>query len=123
MVGQDNFEARAKSALNQIYVEPGIRQRVAATKRRLSLECYGITEVEYAQMVVDQNGKCAICGNEESASHGLTGTRFSLSIDHDHTTGQVWGLLCQKCNRAIGLLGDDADTLIKAAKYLRKDGQ
>ena len=103
--------------------DPVIRQRVAANKRRGILALYGMSDVDYAKMLVDQNGKCAICDKEETSIHSLTGTMFSLSIDHDHTTGKVRGLLCNRCNRAIGMLGDDVDTLLKAVDYLtiRKD--
>lgn len=45
-----------------------------------------------------------------------------LSIDHDHETGKVRGLLCNNCNRAIGLLGDSVSTLLDAVEYLRSGG-
>jgi hypothetical protein len=44
----------------------------------------------------------------------------SLAVDHDHTTGQVRGLLCIRCNRAIGNLRDDPDLAIRAAAYLKR---
>jgi hypothetical protein len=40
--------------------------------------------------------------------------------DHDHTTNQVRGILCERCNRAIGLLRDDVDVLKNAIKYLER---
>jgi hypothetical protein len=44
-----------------------------------------------------------------------------LCIDHDHKTGEVRGILCGKCNRAIGLFSDESNLLVKAIEYL-KDG-
>jgi hypothetical protein len=40
-------------------------------------------------------------------------------VDHDHTTGQVRGVLCFSCNVAIGHLGDSADRVRRAADYLQ----
>jgi len=80
---------------------------------------YGITPECYQEMLVAQSGVCAICGLEEPAEHGRTGTQFRLAVDHDHATGRIRGLLCQKCNRSIGLLNDDVDLLRKAIDYLK----
>jgi len=54
---------------------------------------------------------CYICGREESENK-------RLAIDHCHETGDIRGLLCSKCNKALGLLGDDIDTLKRAIEYL-----
>lgn len=81
---------------------------------------YGISREEYDRMMTEQDGRCAICGLDEPNSHGRTGTKFRLSVDHCHDTGRVRGLLCQKCNRAVGLLGDDIDLLKKAIDYLER---
>lgn len=97
------------------------RARHAATRHARELrETYGITVEDYDRMLAEQNGVCAICRQDEPTAHGRTGTRFRLSVDHDHETGRVRGLLCQKCNRAIGLLNDDPDRLAAAIAYLRK---
>lgn len=71
---------------------------------------YGITEADYQAMVERQEGKCAICFTEEKKLH----------IDHDHNTGIIRGLLCSNCNRGIGYLGDSAERLESAARYLRR---
>ena len=44
----------------------------------------------------------------------------SLVIDHNHTTLQLRGLLCNSCNRALGLFGDNSEITDKATKYLKK---
>jgi hypothetical protein len=79
---------------------------------------YGIPAAQYDDMLAAQGGLCAICGEKEKTVHGRTGMPFNLSIDHDHQTGRVRGLLCQACNRAIGMLKDDTDVLRKALEYL-----
>lgn len=71
-------------------------------------ERYGLPEGSYAGMLAQQGERCAICG--------LAGQ--VLQCDHDHGTGTVRGLLCHKCNKALGLFGDDADRLRLAVRYL-----
>ena len=79
---------------------------------------YGIDALVYIDMLAKQGGGCAICGRSESATDGASGKIRDLSIDHCHTTNVVRGLLCSACNRGIGLLQDNPDTLRKAAAYL-----
>ena len=94
-------------------------ERQYDSRRAHSLRAfYGITVAEYDALLARQGGGCAICGNDEPAEHGRTGKKFKLSVDHDHATGRVRGLLCQRCNRAIGLLGDDPVLLQRAIGYL-----
>ena len=73
---------------------------------------FGITIEDYMDMLDKQGGKCAIC---DSAS---TGRYKYFAVDHCHNTGEIRGLLCDKCNRGIGLLGDDPHVLAKAISYL-----
>jgi len=84
--------------------------------RRRTVQNYGITVEQYAEMLDAQNGVCAICGRPET--HIRKGTLCQLAIDHDHESGQVRGLLCNNCNRAIGLLKDNPKILRSAADYL-----
>ncbi len=69
---------------------------------------YGITLERYAEMVKEQQGKCAICGTAET----------QLKVDHNHQTGKVRGLLCHLCNAMIGCAREDIDILASAAAYL-----
>ena len=79
---------------------------------------YGISREEFNKMVENQSGVCAICGKPERATAKNTGKTKCLSVDHDHSTGNVRGLLCSCCNTAIGHLRDDPNLLRKAASYL-----
>jgi len=77
------------------------------------LKCdHGITLEMYNQMLSHQDNRCAICGIQADA------IKTALAVDHNHTTGQIRGLLCMKCNRGIGYLKDSIETLEKAKLYL-----
>lgn len=76
--------------------------------------------VKYNELRINQNGVCAICSRPERRKHIITGAIWDLAIDHCHTTGVVRGLLCNACNRGLGLLGDNIDTLDKVLQYLEK---
>jgi hypothetical protein len=82
-----------------------------ARRRRQNLKAFGLSEAAYDALLAEQAGVCAICSQSCS-----TGRR--LAVDHDHETGRVRGLLCGRCNRALGLLRDDPSTFQKAAAYL-----
>lgn len=74
---------------------------------------YGISLSQYDKLSLSQNHACAICKNPDSADNG----RY-LVIDHDHQTNKVRGLLCDKCNRALGSFNDDPQKLQNAILYL-----
>lgn len=76
---------------------------------------YGISEDDYAQMFKEQEGKCAICETSDQ-----TGKWQRFGVDHCHVTGKIRGLLCNECNRGIGLLRDSVDILTKAINYLER---
>jgi hypothetical protein len=77
---------------------------------------FGITRNEYANMFHSQNGVCAICSEPETATR--LGVIKALSVDHDHKTGKVRGLLCSDCNTGIGKLKENRNVFISAIKYL-----
>ena len=78
---------------------------------------YGITLKRYRKMLALQGGKCLICGSADTrVKNG--GTEFSLSVDHNHETGEIRGLLCQRCNAMLGFARDDVSILRRAIQYL-----
>lgn len=79
------------------------------------MKSYSITHDEYSSILLYQGGKCAICGIKES---DLVGRKKYLCVDHNHKTGHIRGLICDKCNRGIGLLQDSINILEKAIGYL-----
>lgn len=96
------------------------RARDPMRSRKHIVKKYGLTEKQYDDLFEKQNGRCAICKGTQA--------RF-LSIDHDHlccpgndSCGKcVRGLLCKKCNTAIGFFADSQEHLISALKYLGLD--
>jgi hypothetical protein len=79
---------------------------------------YGIDFAEYQRMLIAQKGVCAICEQPETKLQN--GSIRMLSVDHNHKTGAVRGLLCANCNMAIGYACDDVSILQKAIGYLRR---
>ena len=78
---------------------------------------YGITEEEYNQMLIQQKHSCKICGHKTDKCQ--TQTDKPLYVDHCHQTKAIRGLLCHKCNVALGHMNDDPEQLERAANYLR----
>lgn len=76
---------------------------------------YGISLDDYNELFQKQNGLCAICFKPE------TRMKYRLHIDHCHGTGKIRGLLCNTCNRALGLFKDNPEVLLRAYKYLDLD--
>jgi len=67
---------------------------------------------DFNRMYIEQDGKCKICKIHQSE---LT---KSLSVDHNHSTGEARGLLCQKCNTLLGMAKDNLEILKSAIQYL-----
>lgn len=81
-------------------------------RREYRLALYGLDQAAFDQMLKDQYGGCAVCGE------GLVGGK-QTHIDHCHETGRTRGILCAKCNTAIGLLDDCPEKAMSLAAYLR----
>lgn len=91
------------------------RVRTPTINRERALRAhYGIDTATYERMLSSQNGGCAVCGVKDAG-----GKCRHFHVDHDHETGEVRALLCNKCNPAIGLMDDDPERLEAAARYLR----
>ena len=86
---------------------------VAYARDRHLRKTYGVTTELYEELKAAQNGVCAICGSEGWLNR-------ELAVDHDHTTGEVRGLLCGGCNVALGLFKDSPAALIAAIAYLAR---
>lgn len=93
--------------------DPGYRK--VERVRRL-FHKFRITQEEYDAILKAQKGKCAIC--KRPPHDYRKGVLLPLSVDHDHKTGKVRGLLCKRCNTAIGLLDDNLTLVKRAVVYL-----
>ena len=78
---------------------------------------YGVSEKWYEDKLNEQNNTCAICNTEPADM--WKGSVCYLAVDHNHITQQPRGLLCKKCNSAIGQLNDDILLLQRAIDYLK----
>lgn len=74
----------------------------------------GMTYEIYEQMLEEQNHKCAVCLTDQSL------LKKNLGVDHNHSTGEPRGLLCDACNRAIGYLKESKHLFNAAVQYLEK---
>jgi hypothetical protein len=74
---------------------------------------YGLSLSSFDELVAGQGGGCAVCGTVEWGYKGPV-------VDHDHTTGKVRGVLCSRCNMALGLIDDKPETAQALVGYLQK---
>ena len=86
-------------------------------KRRSVVARHGLTLNQYEQMWLDQGGCCAVCNLPETAQK-RNGTTCHLAVDHCHTTNKIRALLCDRCNRALGVVQDDKMLLNNLLWYL-----
>lgn len=70
----------------------------------------------YEKLVKEHDNCCAICKTDKPGHSRLK----KWSIDHDHKTGAIRGILCIHCNAALGFLRDDEKIALAAAEYLLK---
>jgi len=73
----------------------------------------GVTHDEFLSMFAAQGGVCAICGNGNDNNR-------QLSVDHDHVTGVIRDLLCDRCNPMLGYARDNIAVLEAAIEYLKR---
>ena len=78
---------------------------------------FGISSDDYAKKFIEQDGKCEICDKPTEPGDKR------LSVDHDHVSGEVRGLLCNSCNLGLGYFKDSPNSLAKAISYLAKYSQ
>lgn len=106
-----------------LHSEKGINYRKAyyksdAFRNSRYKNTFSISLIEYEKMIKVYDNNCYICRKKETAFEGKTGITKRLSIDHDHKTGNIRGLLCTRCNTALGLIKDDIETAKNIIEYL-----
>jgi hypothetical protein len=114
------WEARRRSqAFRPIDADEYDFRRISAMRRRERhlLKKYGLTKEAYEDLYRAQSGCCAICGEtfiSATLTHGWP------TVDHDHATGAVRGLLCDLCNKGLGQFKDSPALLTSARTYLER---
>lgn len=81
----------------------------ATSARSYRKRTYGLSQEQYEALMARQGDQCGICGAPNR-----------LKIDHDHVTGGIRGLLCNRCNTALGMLGDTPEAIERVLVYLRR---
>lgn len=107
-------EARGlcKKCYTQAYrAEKGDYDRRARRDYRLRKD-YGLSAAEVDDMYAAQGRKCKLCDS-------AIPTIIKAHVDHCHDTGRVRGILCFTCNKALGMLGDNEQGLLRALAYVR----
>jgi Recombination endonuclease VII len=116
----DNYRKTNRAKLRE-QAKEYYRTNKEACRERMrvqNLKKFGMTAEDYARMEMEQGGMCAICLQPETAIDPRSKEVRSLSVDHDHVTGKVRGLLCGACNVGLGKFADSPERLTAALKYL-----
>ena len=107
---RERRQARTKYEVQWAIDNP---ERTAEIKRFSHVKkAYGLTKEEYLELADRANGKCEIClvSFGESVPH----------VDHCHSSKQVRGLLCARCNHGLGNFRDTPKFLEGALAYLSR---
>lgn len=73
---------------------------------------FGMTIDQYIMLLEQQGEKCAVCSTPRN------NLKRDLSVDHNHTTGKIRGLLCDNCNIALGHLKEDTERMKNMIRYV-----
>jgi hypothetical protein len=91
-----------------------VRSRVAAARKRAADPIHQSRAQFYQELADLQGGEaCAICG--------ITPSKRRLSVDHNHATDEIRGLLCMNCNQLLGRAMESPDIMLKAMAYLARE--
>lgn len=106
------FREKRKAHFGRFYEENYPDRRQQHADARL-LAKYGLTREQFDALSETQKGLCAICS-------GPSRGKKRLSVDHDHETLDIRGLLCDPCNTGLGMFRDNPDLLFAAIRYLMR---
>jgi hypothetical protein len=114
---------KAKKAANQ--QRKNVARRVATNpdhvrsiNLRSNLSRHGMTVEQYRELLVEQDGCCAICGDRPDPNGKHSTAR--LHVDHHHGTGQNRALLCGRCNVGVGYFRENPALFRAAADYIER---
>ncbi len=101
-----------KEAGAKYKTESPVKFEHSRNKKRLK-HAYGLEWEDYLELSETQDNVCKICGRGNKG--------WLLAVDHCHKTGRIRGLLCNTCNRALGLFQDNPELTDKATNYLKEN--
>lgn len=103
-------KGKCRQCYDQVYFPATYERRQPSIRNTKYRARYGITLFQYERMLIQQDHLCAVCLQPDPNKR--------LSIDHDHDTKRVRGLLCQRCNQGIVTVGITPEMLRRAADYM-----
>ena len=103
-------EIRQKTANHYLSVRDDPAFKLKSRERGLR-QHFGLSLADFDALAEKQGGVCAICGQKPSG-------KLPLTVDHDHLTGRIRGLLCRPCNSFLGRIGDSSAKLDLLRLYL-----
>lgn len=93
------------------------RALYARNRVKIQLQRKGIEPTpDLIDIIEGHDGFCDICATDKPCTRWGT-----FQIDHCHRTGRFRGMLCENCNKALGLFDDDPATIRQAARYLEDE--
>jgi len=107
------YRTKRKAYYDSFYSNP---IKIEIRRKKYRERIYGISPERFDELFAWQKECCAICGNP------FKNTKDTC-IDHCHKTGKIRGILCNRCNRAIGLLREDSAIIQSAAEYIAMHGE
>lgn len=110
--GPNRIYAYCKPCKKAVAKEHSLK-RTSEYNRDANLKAkFGMNHGDYLEMLEAQGGVCKICGTTPEGK--------PLCVDHNHSTGEIRGLLCNHCNTGIGMLKDSVENLENAIRYLKR---
>jgi hypothetical protein len=104
----DIYRERKRKRFRKWKADMTPAKRKAYNRNRALIWSYGLSADKVQEMIKALGSRCQICQK-----------KTKLQVDHDHKTGTVRGMICQSCNTAIGLLGDNLDGIMAVVRYLQ----
>ena len=100
---------------NCVQCDADAQARIKEQKKNSRVEkLYGLSPQAHEALFLEQEKACRICGWEAE-------NRRQLHVDHCHKSNVVRGLLCSRCNQALGLFEDNPHMIRRAADYVEAD--
>ena len=100
------------------------RRKYRGKRKEMQLKVkYNLTMEEYNIMLMEQEEACSICFSPETVRISKGDGVRSLAVDHDHKTGKVRSLLCNRCNTLLGRYENNRELFSKFEEYIKKHGE